>query len=367
MRHLALALFATVCAASDISGIVLDEEGKPVAGTEVMLEIGKARYALTPDYDWWLAVDTKTVTTGADGKFTFADLPDGAVGTASAKGTGTFGFAQGTGPLEVKLGPTGSVKGRLIGKGNDIKQLRVYAIGGMGFGGRDGTIDKRTGGFEIEGLPPGEGRVFIKRGNWDVARHDIEITAGKAATAPNTKVKEGVHLPTLDPEVDVTKTKLVDQQGSAMAGVQLIWSSAWMDGGMDSDNDGVVLLAGGGVAIGGPPYLLRLQTLRSKEGVYEGTMKKKAKGVAIVELHPLAEVRGAITKAGAKIESCRILVVGPGDKPRVYAAQLDGGTYTVHVPRGKCRFVVGTVDGQLREHAFDVQGGSPVAHDIALE
>lgn len=367
MRHLAFLLLAALCHASEISGVVLDPDGSPVAGTEVTLEIGKAHYALTPDYDWWIAVETKTATTGVDGKFAFADLPEGAVATVSAKGEGTFGVAQGTGSLEVKLAPTGSVKGKLVGKGNDIRQLQVRATGGMGFGGADGTIDKRTGTFEVAGLPPGPGRVFIKYGNWDVARHDVEIEAGKAAKVPNTKIKEGVRLPTPDPEVDCTKAQLVDAKGKPMPGVQLIWSSPWMDGGLDSDDDGVVLLAGGGVAIGSPPYILRLQTLRSKEGVFEGELRKKTKSMVIVELRPITEVAGAVANGDAKVESYRLLVVGPGDKPRVYMAQVEGGRYTVHLPRGKCRFVVGTVDGKMHEHEFEVPDGGPVAHDIALE
>ncbi|MCK6460819.1 MAG: carboxypeptidase-like regulatory domain-containing protein [Planctomycetes bacterium] len=351
--------------AAEISGIVLGEDGQPVAGAEVTVEIGKARYALTAEYDRWLAVETRTATTGGDGRFTVADLPEGAVATASVKGPGTFGVAQGAGPLEVKLAPAGTVKGKVIGKGNDVKQLRVYVVGGMGIRGEEGEIDKRTGAYEVEGLAPGPGRVLIKRGNWDVARHDVEIVGGKTAGVPNTKIREGARLPTADPEVEVTKAKLVDPQGTPVPSVQLIWSSQWMDGGMDSDKEGVVLLAGGGVAIGGPPYLLRLQSLRGKEGVFEGELRKTAKGTAIVELRPLAEVAGTMAKGAA--EKYVLLVVGPGDKPRVYEAQVENGRYTVHVPRGKCRFVVGTVDGKTREHAFEVQGGSPVAHDIALE
>jgi hypothetical protein len=206
------------------------------------------------------------------------------------------------------------------------------------------------------------------RGNWDVARHDVEIVAGKAASVPNTKIKEDATLPSPDPQVEVTAAKLVDPQGSPMQGVQLIWSSRFMDGGMDSDADGLVKLAGGGVAIGAPPYLLRLQSLKGRQGAFfEGALKKTTKGTAIVELRPLAEVTGSVSIAKAGVEKYLLLVVGPGDKPRVYTASVENGKFKVFVPRGKCRFVVGTADGKTREHAFDVEGGSPVAHDIVLE
>jgi len=362
-----LLLLPALCSAADVTGVVLDADGKPVAGAEVTIDVGRARYALTPDFDWWLAVDSRTATTGADGRFAAADVPDGAVATAYAKGTGTFGIAQGAGPLEVKLAPAGTVKGRLIGKGNDLRQLRVYVVGGMGLRGEGGEIDKRTGNFEVSGLSPGQGRVYIKRGNWDVARYEVEIAGGKEAAVPNTKIKEGALLPSPDPQVECTAAKLVDPQGRPMPGVQLIWSSQHMDGGMNSDQEGIVKLAGGGVAIGGPPYLLRLQTLRAEEIVYEGALKKTLKGTAIVEIRPLAEVRGTVAKGNAKVEKYLLVVVGPGDKPRVYQAEVENGKFTAHVPRGKCRFVVGTVDGRTREHAFDVEGGSPILHDIALE
>jgi hypothetical protein len=367
LHKLSLFLLPALCAAGEIQGVVLDEAGKPVVAGEVTLEIGKARYALTPDYDRWMAIETRTATTGGDGKFAFADIPENAVGTASVRGKGTIGIAQGAGPLEVRLAPAGSVKGRLIGKGNDLKQLRVVVMGGMGLRGEEGTIDKRTGTYEAHGLAPGQGRVYILRGNWDVAQHDVQIAAGKTATAPNTKIKEGAVLPSPDPQVEVTTAKLVDPQGNPIAGVQLIWSSQWMDGGMNSDGEGIVKLAGGGVAIGGPPYLLRLRSLKGKEGAFEGTLRKTVKGTAIVELQPLAEVKGAVAAGGKAVEKYVLLVVGPGQKPRVYAAEVTDGKFTVHVPRGKCRFVVGTADGKVREHAFDVQGGSPIAHDIALE
>ena len=141
-----------------------------------------------------------------------------------------------------------------------------------------------------------------------------------------------------------------------------------MDGGMDSDEEGLVRLAGGGVAIGGPPYLLRLQSLKGKRGFFEGALKKTVKGTAVVEVRPLAEVTGSVSVAKAGVEKYRLLVVGPGERPRVYdTASVENGKFTVFVPRGKCRFVVGTPDGMTREEAFDVEGGSPVAHDLAFE
>ncbi len=372
-----LLLVSAPSRAGEISGVVLDDKGKPVPGVGFKLEIGWARYALTRDFDWWYAVETKTGKTGDDGRFVFADVPEGAVGTVFVKTEEALGIAQGSGALEVKLGPPGAVRGKVLGKRGDIKGLRVYVQGGMGLGGERGTVDKRNGTYEVRGLAPGAGRLFIKRGNWDLARQDMEIQAGKTKKVKSVKIT-GRYRPSADPMVDCIKAKLVDGEGKAVPGVQLVWSSQQMDGGMSSDEDGIVQLAGGGVAIGRPPYLLRIGSLESKKGMFQGVFREIKRGVAIVELRPLREVTGTVKKREAPVERYRLFVVGPGastakrseatsGSPRVYTARVEDGKFTVHVPVGTCRFVVGTVDGKIHEHEYAVtEAEGPVSHEIQL-
>ena len=61
-------LLPTLCGAAEVLGVVLDEEGNPVVGVEVNVDVGRARYELAADFDRWLAVETRTATTGADGR-----------------------------------------------------------------------------------------------------------------------------------------------------------------------------------------------------------------------------------------------------------------------------------------------------------
>ena len=336
-----------------VAGVVVDPEGTPVAGEAVTLHVGWARYKLTPAFDRWLAVETKTATTGGDGRFQVAGVPEGAVVTAYVN-TGIIGVAQGTGELEVTLRPTGGVLGKVTGKRKDLKAMRVFVQGGMGLGSGEIDVDKKNGKFEVRGLAPGPGRVHVMMGRSTVACFDVEIAAGESTKTRTTKYR-GKLLPTSDPLVEVTKARLVDPEGDPVPKVQLSWSSQWMDGGMGSDEDGVVKLAGGGVAIGGPPYFLRLSSLQGEHGRFRGELKKVKRGVAIVELRPLREVKGTVKRADVAIETYRLLVVGPGEPGQVYYGGVgEDGTFTVWVPDGDCRFVVGTVDGKVQEHAVAV-------------
>ena len=350
------ALVCALCCADEITGVVVDESGKPAAGANVQLHVGRARYALTEEFDWWYAVETKTVKAGADGAFAFTDLPQGAVATLFVKTETGIGTAQGTGQLRIQLGPGGSIKGKVVGKRTDIKGLRIWVMGGFGLGNAEGTVDKKTGTYEVEGLTPGAGRVYVKRRNWDLARQDVEIAAGKRKKVKSVKLR-GKYLPSPDPMVDCITAKLVDADGKPVSGVQLIWSSLHMDGGMNSNNDGIVKLAGGGVAIGGPPYRLRLKSLKGQRGAFEGTFQKIKKGIAIVELQPLNEIKGIVKRGNAPLDQYRLFVVGPRQTPRVYRPKREEGTFTIHLPAGKCRFVVGTVDGKTQEHLVEIKPG----------
>ena len=111
------ALVWTLCCADEITGVVVDEDGNPAAGVSVQLDVGRARYALTGDFDRWYAVETKTVKAGADGSFAFTDLPAGAVGTAFVKTEKGIGIAHGTGQLRIKLGPEGASRARSSASG----------------------------------------------------------------------------------------------------------------------------------------------------------------------------------------------------------------------------------------------------------
>jgi hypothetical protein len=350
----------------EIRGVLRDAAGKPVAQAEVVLEIGHARLALTEDSEGWESVETVRVPSGADGTFAFADVPEGASLLVWAKTPEGFASAPATPDMTLTLAPLGSVTGKVTGKPSLLKGLRVHVRGGGGLGFSTGTIDEDSGRFEVPGVTPGECLLLIQRGNFPVVRAPIQVVAGEEAKAKSVRVPDGF-LHDADPLVEVTRVRLVDAGGRPVAGVQFVWSSQWGDGGMDSDAEGVVRLAGGGVAIGGPPYFLRTGTLRSGTSAFRGVLKGEKGGTATVELQPLHEVTGSVIRAGKALDLYRLHAVTNGKAPRVLWATQEKGRYSVHLPPGPCRIVVLLADGTLHESVIDVAVGDVAqTRDITL-
>ncbi|MHC4957903.1 MAG: carboxypeptidase-like regulatory domain-containing protein [Planctomycetota bacterium] len=366
MRTLLSLLALAVCAhAGDLTGVVLDANGQPAAAVVVRFRIGWAHYALTPDYDRWHGVGDEVSATSDDkGRFTLPNLPPGAVVTAYARTSDAVAVAWGTDKLELKLGAFSGVKGKVSAKRSALKSMRIWVSGGNGLGTGGGNVDRKSGKFEVGGLTPGAARVHIKHGNFDVAVLDVMLGAGQTVKLKTVKDR-GKLLAGPDPRIDCVKARLVDGAGTPLPGVQLTFSSRFMDGGLGSDDKGIVKLVGGGVAIGGPPFLLRLGNLRGKEQAFTGALKKVWGGVAIVELQPLHAVTGTVKRGDAAVEHYRIVAVGPGPTPRVFSGTVADGRYTILLPRGACRLVVGTADGKLHSSALDVQRA--LDHAIALK
>jgi hypothetical protein len=350
-----------------VRGVVKDAGGNPVAGASVALEIGRTRLSLTEDLDRWDAVRTDRATTGGDGSFSFADVPAGAALLVWAKTDA--GFASATASedeVALTLAPLGAVSGRLNGKASHWKGLRAVVFGGSGLAHVEGKVDEETGKFEVAGVVPGDAVLRIYRSNFEIARQPIQVAPGPATKAKPIRVTEEVS-PDVDPLVDVLKVRLVDAQGRPQPNVQLIWSSHWMDGGMNSDDDGVVRLAGGGVAIGGPPYKLRLGLLDGGSSSFRGVLKGTRAGTATVEVQPLVEVTGAVARAGDPVALYRLHAVTDDGLPRLRTASVEGGRYKILLPPGRARVAVLTVDGVVHESAIDVASGTaPQTHDVAL-
>ncbi|MCI0342233.1 MAG: carboxypeptidase-like regulatory domain-containing protein [Planctomycetales bacterium] len=372
LAGIALALAAAgVASADEVAGTVTDEGGKPVAGTEVTLELGRARFRPTPNYDGWHSVKSEKGKTDSAGQFLFKDLPAGAMATVHVQtGTG-FGIATGPvgpagqGPLTVRMRPLGGVRGTVLGKKSKMQSLRLWVTGGDGFRGREGSLEK-NGSFQVDGLAPGAATIYVMFSNFTMAEAPVTIKVGEVAPVPPIPLGEDF-LPGEDPLVDCTKVKLVDSQGRPVPEVQLIWSSAWMDGGMNSDEKGVVLLMGGGVAIGGPPYRLRLASLSGKDAQYGGTLKAARGSTATVELRPLREVTGTVRLGKSTLADYLVLGATSGKTGRVYWGRVEAGRFRIHVPEGPVKLVVGAASGKSFDHDLDVPAlGVPFDHDIVL-
>ena len=355
-------LFAALASAGDIGGTVVDPEGKPVADVEVLMRVGLARYALTPHYDEWLFVGQQLKAKTDDaGKFTFTNLPDGAVGSVYVQTTGGAGFAQGTADLKVQVQELGSLKGKVSGKRQQLKGVRVWVRVCRGFSSAETKPDPKTGRYAVPGIAAGDARVFVKNHNFNLAIHDVEVVPKKTISVKSAKFTEK-YIAGTDTLVDATKIKFVDAKGKPLQGIRMWWSSRFMDGGMNSDADGVIKMIGGAVAIGGPPYILRYASLEKDKVPMLGTFKKVKRGVAIVEVGTMVKLTGTVKVGDDAVEHFRLAVVGPAKTERVYHAHVADGSFTVYVPAGKCRFVVGTVDGKLRTKSQAVQAANlPIA------
>ena len=62
-------------------------------------------------------------------------------------------------------------------------------------------------------------------------------------------------------------------------------------------------------------------------------------------------------RGDAAVEHYRLFVIGPGQSPRVYWPTREKGAFTINLPAGKCRFVIGTVHGKTQEHPLEIKPG----------
>ena len=96
----------------------------------------------------------------------------------------------------------------------------------------------------------------------------------------------------------------------------------------------------------------------------------RARGVGratLVELQPLREVTGVVTQGETTLTSYRLLGVTAGKARRVYWGQVGNGRYSVSLPEGEARLVIGTVDGEIVERSLTVAASDEAqAHDVVL-
>jgi len=346
-------LFCSLATAGEIRCVVLDADGKPAADVAVEMRVGLARYALTKSYDEWLFLGSPHQgKTDQNGKVTFSNLPDGAVGAVLARAPDGAAFAQGSGDLELRLAPLGNIKGKISGGRSDLKGARVWVSSCHGLAGIEAKPDEKTGRFEVEGVPAGPARVYVKTFNFDLARYDVDVVPGKDVKLKSTRFSDKFVLG-WEPLVDVMRVQFVNEKGEALAGINMWWSSRFMSGAMDSDGAGETKLAGGGVAIGGPPYVLHLSSIQRDKVPLFGELQKVKRGVAIVEIREIPKLKGTLKIAGKPVDHYRVVVIGPPDE-RIVHATVEAGQFEVYAPLGKCRIVVGTADGKLREKEIDV-------------
>ena len=158
---------------AQMSGIVDDDKGAPLAGAQVKLlrvtdkANGQAQYY----YDNLSGLDALPATTGADGRWVLDELPQSGVAElqASAPGRVSEGFnawlegAQNPAPTQ-KLDAGGTIIGRLLSQnGEPIVGAQIYRGNGL-----DGiNRSDKDGRFRLEGVAIGTQQLQVFGGaNW---------------------------------------------------------------------------------------------------------------------------------------------------------------------------------------------------------
>ncbi len=134
----------------EVTGIVMDEEGKTVGGAAVRL-VPAGRFYGGPE-----------TTSNGDGSFTMPGVPDGdyslradAEGYASAREDTTISVSgQPVAGLEIRMSKGATIVGQIVGLSEDeYSRVAVSASGSLLFGGESSPID-RNGNFRIENMRP---------------------------------------------------------------------------------------------------------------------------------------------------------------------------------------------------------------------
>jgi hypothetical protein len=359
-----------------VHGVVLLPKGDAAVGATVRLELGWASRDLPGAYTW-LSAGSRTTTTDDRGEFSFEELPEGATGLVFASRDGNYARAPAADRLTLELAATGRIRGRVLDRSGSPERLRV---GASGEGWREARHEfgrpEEDGDFELDGLPPGPAWLYVSWGNWTLARLRVTVPASGEVDVGDLEVDAEVgYLPSPDPLLDVGKARLVDERGHPVPGVRLVWSSPWADGATASDEDGEVLLVGGGVRIGDPPFYLRLGHLEGPPGeagaparAYAGALDNVIGDTAVIRLIPLRTLSGEVRIGGEPVEEFALLFRVPGAVPRLYRGRAEEGRYSIQLPPGRGELFLLTVDG--KRHALNLEvpsGDGSIERDLEFE
>lgn len=347
---------------------VLDAAGTFAAGVRVEAHVGLVHYALAPDFDRWIALEKHEAKTDDAGKATFEDLPAGARVTVFARSEGMAGLVDWqSGPCELILQPTGTVRGKVSAKKVQLRFYKLVALGLRGLDRKEIRLDSK-GNYEIEDVASGEVELRVSMGGWLAGHGGVEVKPGKKAKASTLKITDEFTTGA-DPMIDVARIKLVDEAGEPMEGTSFTWVGPQMFGRMIADEEGEVLLAGGAVAIGPPPFVLRLGLIGvDQEERYLGRLVNVKRGTANVEVVArLQKLRIGLRRDGNYERRFKIFAVSGDDPPRVWQGQSLDGDYELFVPPGLLKLYVGTLDGELHELEYELAvSEEATAHTVEL-
>lgn len=345
-----------------VEGILYGADGEPATGATVRLELGFASAAEELGRRS-LSVDSRRATTDAEGRFSFPDVPYEATAELFVSQDGLFARAPAEDFTRLALAPGGALRIAVRVPPDLDRDLRVYySADGWSRddwedpGGVLGRPDLQSGVFAREDLPPGPGVLTFQRANWPVKRVPVDIRSGETTELPPVELVDASPEGP-DPLVDARIARVVDETDWPMENVRLTWSSPWADGQAASSLNGEVRLFGGGVSIGGPPFLLRMGRLEGPEGAYAGSLVGIEGEVATVRLTPLRKIEGTLTRRGEPLGPARLSFRTGGEDGRVYSGRLEDGRYELEVPPGPGEIFVLTASGTFVRRALTVEPG----------
>ena len=242
----------------ELSGTVVDEEGRGLAGATVTVCAAQIGGAANGQFLMGEpCTQAFTARTGADGAFRLTRLPDGAsvelVVKAPGRGTlCTFNpmehrgqglqFAAGQDDVRLELRPEGRIQGTVTekGTGKPAPGVRLRTMQGrfswMGTGAEPVTSNQ-DGTFVVKALAPGEHQVTIVSpaqgtSEWVSQAVTVTVEAGETADGVSVEVSKGAAL-------EVVARDAEDKKPLAGASVSVVSPTGGNPGQAQTDAEGV--------------------------------------------------------------------------------------------------------------------------------
>lgn len=201
---------------TEISGAVVDANGRAVAAAEVLIGAENAEVILLPDSREGRTPPPLWCRADDQGNFRITSAPVGIqLLRARADGYGTARVevdvpAAGLSGLELALEPEARVAGRVMAQdGRTVEGARVYTGEGNAFGDSTAVTDS-AGAFEVAGLSPGLVEMHVEHESAGSAVEEFRIAASEVR-AWNATLKPTPRIHGI----------LLDEQGRALGGWEL--------------------------------------------------------------------------------------------------------------------------------------------------
>ncbi len=213
----------TLRPAGRLDGVVVDGAGEPIAGAEVRVLLA-ADKSSRPRYLFNARAGYLSVSTDAEGRFAFGELPDdtGVVLQVSKAGKGTvvtynpeaggsnmFLYSVGQAGIKIELGDECVIEGKVVdASGEPVGGIEV-GVGGrrVQFMGRERFVAAADGSFRLDGLSAGSYKLtaVFEQGKgaapWITKGADVEVSSGEHKKDVQIVLEEGGLL-----EITVTES-----------------------------------------------------------------------------------------------------------------------------------------------------------------